>query len=149
MSDMAGFETTTRQAAVTAMQDAYGLALAAHDGPPPENSAADTQAVAELPPQPGALAPGGGVEIPCARYIGQPMTRCAANVVRGSAGKADVTVTWPDGGARVISFQAGQPSGSDAPDELRFTREGGLCMIRIGVSERFEITDAVLSGDRQ
>ncbi|WP_348629546.1 SH3 domain-containing protein [Mesorhizobium sp. M7A.F.Ca.MR.245.00.0.0] len=111
-------ESTPKSAAEigrAAMQDAYVRALAAPD----------------VPPDP---------EIPCARYVGQPMERCKVNVVR-TADKADVTVTWPDGGTRIISFRAGQPAGSDAPGDFRFTREGSLNMIRVGVAERFEITD--------
>ncbi|MGT2467267.1 hypothetical protein ACVOMV_23705 [Mesorhizobium atlanticum] len=34
-----------------------------------------------------------------------------------------------------------------SPDELRFTREGTLNMIRVGVSERFEITDELALGE--
>ncbi|TIN45375.1 MAG: SH3 domain-containing protein, partial [Mesorhizobium sp.] len=66
-------ESTPKSAAEigrAAMQDAYALALAAPD----------------VSPDP---------EIPCARYVGQPMERCKVNVVR-TADKADVTVTWPD-----------------------------------------------------
>lgn len=87
------------------------------------------------------------LSVPCARYTGQPMTACAASVVRPAEGQADVTVTWPDGGTRVIHFRDGNPSGSNTRAEFRFTREGSLNMIRIGVSERFEITDAVAIGD--
>ncbi|TIX14761.1 MAG: SH3 domain-containing protein, partial [Mesorhizobium sp.] len=32
-------------------------------------------------------------------------------------------------------------------DEFRFTREGSLNMIRVGVSERFEITDQLALGN--
>jgi len=136
-------ETPMKSAAATAMQDAYGLALAATETPP----TVDTQTVAELPPQPTALAAGGAVEVPCARYVGQPMALCAASVVRKGTDKAEVTVTWPDGGTRIISFSAGLPAGSNADSDFRFTREGSLSMIRVGVSERFEITDAVAFGD--
>jgi len=110
----------------TAMQDAYGLAFAA-------SASAD----------PDAPAPGAG--IPCARQVGQPMTRCEISVAHKD-GDSTVTVTWPDGGSRVITFHGGKPSGSDSPDDFRFTREGNLNMIRIGVSERFEITDALALG---
>jgi hypothetical protein len=189
-------EPPVRSAAATAMQDAYGLALAATETPPtgeiqapapaqppsqdtaavpagdagtattqdaapagsvpvptprPESAGAapavDTQTVAELPPQPAALATGDAVEIPCARYVGQPMARCAANVVRKGTDRADITVTWPDGGTRVISFYGGLPAGSNARSDFRFTREGSLNMIRVGVSERFEITDQQALGD--
>ncbi|RUT99098.1 SH3 domain-containing protein, partial [Mesorhizobium sp. M7A.T.Ca.TU.009.02.1.1] len=114
-------ESTPKSAAEigrAAMQDAYVLALAAPDVPP-------------------ASAPGAS-EIPCARYVGEPMTRCEATVVHKGTDKAEVTVTWPDGGTRVIAFDAGRPAGSNADGNFRFTREGSLNMIRIGEAERFE-----------
>ncbi len=116
----------------TAMQDAYGLAFAANENLP----------TGEVPAAPGATA-----DIPCARYVGQPMTRCAVSVVHKGADKADVTVTWPDGGTRVISFNAGMPASSDLGKDFRFTREGTLNMIRVGAAERFEITDTLAFGD--
>ncbi|WP_246675453.1 SH3 domain-containing protein [Mesorhizobium sp. B2-3-4] len=113
-----------------------------------EEPAIDPQTVARVePPQPLAHAPDATGEIPCARYVGQPMTRCEISVVRNGSDKADVTVTWPDGGTRVISFYAGQPAGSNSRSDFRFTREGNLNMIRVGVSERFEITDQLALGD--
>jgi len=93
--------------------------------------------------QPGRLAD----EIPCARYSGQPMVRCAVRVVRTGDEAAEVTVVWPDGGTRVITFRNGTPSGSNSRGDLRYTREGTLNMIRIGVSERFEILDALAFED--
>ncbi|MFD2053369.1 SH3 domain-containing protein [Mesorhizobium calcicola] len=131
----ASAESTLNSAAEigqTAMQDAYGLAFAA--------PAPDPQTVARTSADAAS-------EIPCARYVGEPMTRCAVSVVRKGSDKADVTVTWPDGGTRVISFVAGQPAGSDGQSDFRFTREGSLNMIRVGVSERFEITDQLALGE--
>ncbi|MER8823128.1 SH3 domain-containing protein [Mesorhizobium sp. M0902] len=162
-----GPETTLNSADAigrAAIEDAYRLALAGGnpstgqvDGSPPatvgpvQNFGAanaapppDAQTVARLQP-PGTPVPGAGNAIPCARYLGQPMTNCKANVVR-TGDKTDVTVTWPDGGTRIISFKAGKPAGSNGPGEFRFTREGSLNMIRVGASERFEITDALASG---
>lgn len=107
----------------TAMEDAYGLAFAAVEPSP-------------FPPAPG---------VPCARHVGEPMMQCQISVAP-TGGDSAVTVTWPDGGTRIISFHGGLPVGSDSPDEFRFTREGSLNMIRIGASERFEITDAVATG---
>jgi hypothetical protein len=75
------------------------------------------------------------------------MTRCEVSIVRSGADTADVTVNWPDGGTREISFKGGKPSGSNSRSDFRFTREGDLNMIRIGVSERFEITDTLAFGD--
>ncbi|RRH95272.1 SH3 domain-containing protein [Mesorhizobium tamadayense] len=114
---------------VTAMQDAYGLAFAA---------SATAQSDPPVPDDAGG--------IPCARHVGQPMTRCEISVAH-KGGDSAVTVTWPDGGTRVINFHGGKPAGSNSSDEFRFTREGSLNMIRIGVSERFEITDALALGD--
>jgi hypothetical protein len=110
--------------------------------------AIDPQIVARAePPQPLARTPDATGEIPCARYFGQPMTRCEVAVVRTGTDKADITVTWPDGGTRLISFYAGQPAGSNSRSDFRFTREGSLNMIRVGAAERFEITDALALGD--
>lgn len=151
-----------------AIEDAYRLALFASENPsagetqapaaaaadkPIRNRAANAappanaQTVARLQP-PGRPAPALGArnEIPCARHVGQPMTSCKAGVVH-TGDKAEVTVTWPDGGTRVISFQAGRPAGSNASGEFRYTREGSLNIIRVGVAERFEITDALALGD--
>jgi len=116
----------------TAMQDAVGLALAA------------SATAADGSPDPSASDADGG--IPCARRVGQPMTHCEISVARTGDDSA-VTVTWPDGGTRVISFHGNQPAGSDSQDEFRFTREGTLNMIRIGAAERFEITDALALGE--
>ncbi|CCV15712.1 conserved exported hypothetical protein [Mesorhizobium sp. STM 4661] len=145
-----------------AIEDAYRLALSANEDPSTgetdapaadavQNLAvnaappADAQTVARLQP-PGPPAAGAKNKIPCARYVGQPMTSCEVSIVRPGDGKVAVTVTWPDGGTRVISFAAGLPASSDATDEFRFTREGTLNMIRVGVSERFEIPDALATG---
>lgn len=105
--------------------------------------------VAQLGPvSSSAAAPAdAGGDIPCARYIGQPMTRCATSVARGDAGSADITVLWPDGGSRLIEFRDGEPYRSNSRQEFRFTREGTLSLIRVGVSERFEISDSVAFGD--
>ena len=108
--------------------------------------ALDPQTVARVDPSPGR-APDATAEIPCARYLGQPMARCQASVQRNGTGKSDVTVTWPDAGTRVISFYDGQPAGSNSRSDFRFTREGNLNMIRVGAAERFEITDSIAFGD--
>lgn len=87
------------------------------------------------------------VVVPCARYVGEPMKSCIARVTSHGAGDADVTVLWPDGGSRVITFREGEAAGSNSSEPFRFTREGSLNMIRIGASERFEILDSVALGD--
>lgn len=105
--------------------------------------AAATPAPAEIPP----LAQGGATtEIPCSRYYGKPMSMCAAIVQRGNEGEATVTVTWPDGGQRIISFRNGRADTSDSEEPVSWTREADLNMIRIGKAERFEIPDALPFG---
>ena len=106
---------------------------------------ADTFAVAQAPAT-GARFDATGA-IPCARYLGQPMTRCEAGVTRTGPDASDVTVNWPDGGTRIIRFRDGQPEGANARGEFRFTREADLHMIRVGTGERFEITDALAFGE--
>jgi hypothetical protein len=81
-------------------------------------------------------------EVPCARYVGEPMKSCVARIARQGPDGADVTVVWPDGGSRIITFRDGVPAGSNSRESFRFTREGSLNMIRVGTSERFEILDA-------
>ena len=113
-------------------------------GTPPDGSTpADAGAQAAATPPEGFDAIG---DIPCARYYGQPMTHCSAAVKRGEDGEATVTVTWPDGGQRVILFTNGRADNSDSPDPLTYTREADLNMIRVGKSERFEIPDSLPFG---
>jgi hypothetical protein len=88
--------------------------------------------------------------IPCARRAGQPSTSCRFGVVRNGGGNAAVTVFWPDGGARVISFRGGAPvsferQSGDADTTLSVTHNADLFLITIG-AERFEIPEAVASG---
>jgi hypothetical protein len=85
-------------------------------------------------------------EVPCARYYGQPMSLCAARIKRGGDGESTVTVTWPDGGERIILFQNGRADASDAAEPLSWTREADLNILRIGKAERFEIADALAFG---
>lgn len=111
-------------------------------GPRPVETIAQAQ-----PAQPDPAPEGETAEIPCARYVGQPMTRCAVRILRLAAEDADVTVLWPDGGERLIRFRGGEPDGTSGRGEFRFTREAELNLIRIGSGERFEILDALPFGE--
>lgn len=105
-----------------------------------------TPAPSPAPAGPAAAAPQTGF-IPCARHVGQPMQQCTATVLKRNGNtEADVAIAFPDGGMRIIEFRDKKPSGSDSDAKLTFTREGTLNMIRIGVSERFEIVDALPFG---
>jgi hypothetical protein len=88
--------------------------------------------------------------IPCGRAADQPMASCKFGVVRDGDGKGSVTVFWPDGGNRVIYFEAGMPahyddSKADAGAKMTVGRNADLFIVQIGV-QRFEIPDAVISG---
>ncbi|WP_373505286.1 SH3 domain-containing protein [Aestuariivirga sp.] len=88
--------------------------------------------------------------IPCARDAGQPMGSCGFGVKRQGNGSATVTVTWPDGGSRVIAFENGtavryDESQADGGATLQVTRNADLSIITIG-DQRFEIPDAVVYG---
>ena len=74
------------------------------------------------------------------------MSMCHAEVSRTAARDAVVTVSWPDGGKRSIIFRNGRIQGSDSSQSFTFAREEELNIIRIGKSERFEITDDLAFG---
>jgi hypothetical protein len=89
-------------------------------------------------------------QIPCAQYLGQPMTQCEFGVARAGGGYATVVITKPDGRSRAIFFRMGKPIGSDTSEadgypEFRATKENDLHIIHIG-DERYEIPDAVVLG---
>ena len=88
--------------------------------------------------------------IPCARWAGQPMTSCEFGVVREGGGSGYIEVFWPNGGNRVISFEAGTPasfdrSEADGAAQMTVSKESDLFTVRIG-EERFEIPEAVIDG---
>ena len=154
-----------RAASIEAAATALTLALVGADAsaapetsPGSSDAAAPEKAIsanasAEAPIAEAALHPfdgdatAGTDQIPCARYLGQPMTVCRMKVERKEDGAADLTVFWPDGGSRVIVFRAGKPDGSDGEGELTYVREAQLNMIRVGTAERFEILDRLALGN--
>ncbi len=87
----------------------------------------------------------------CARSRGQPMTQCRFGVKRKGNGNGSITVFWPDGGNRVIYFEAGTPAyydQSEADGGARMTvgKEDDLFTVRIG-TQRFEFPEVVITGD--
>lgn len=117
-------------------------------GAPEDTAIAEDVAVTETPSPPDPVDPPTPdsvvvAEVPCARYAGQPMTRCEARIIRIDENDADVTVLWPDGGERLIRFRGGQPDSANGRGDFRFTREAELNLIRVGSGERFEILDAL------
>lgn len=110
---------------------------------------------AHLPrhPEHDALVPGthfhatGSVE--CTFGTGTAQ-RCPFGVRREGPGKAQVTVTRPNGAKRVIFFEGGRATGYDrnhADDGGPFSvsRSGDISVVRIG-SETYMIVDAIIDG---
>jgi hypothetical protein len=88
--------------------------------------------------------------IPCRRDRERAMSDCNFGVVRKPPGGAEVTVFWPDGGTRVITFRDGEPvaydaSEADAGAPLAWSRAEGGFVVTIG-AQRFEIFDAIIFG---
>lgn len=113
--------------------------------------------VVPMPEVQDALVPGTDFNatglISCVRSADAPMQACPFGVKRESTGSGNgsVTITWPDGGSRVIFFEGGVPayfdqSQADQGLTMSATRtDDGMNIIFIG-EERFEIPDAVIWG---
>ena len=88
--------------------------------------------------------------MPCTREAGQPMMSCAFGVIREGNGKGSVTISWPDGGSRVIFFESGKPASFDQSEadggaKMLVEQNADLFMVKIG-DQRFEFPDAVING---
>jgi phage tail protein X len=88
--------------------------------------------------------------LPCARGAGRAMVQCQFGVKREGDGSGSVTVFWPDGGSRVIFFEAGTPtsydqSEADAGARMTVSKDGDVFKVRIG-DQRFEIAEMIISG---
>lgn len=81
------------------------------------------------------------------------MQDCAFGVTRESpgSGNGSVSIDWPDGGSRVIYFEAGNPVSFDqsqADGEVAMTvsrTDNGMNIVSIG-EQRFEIPESVIWG---
>lgn len=106
---------------------------------PPANTAVSATKPA---PKPNARSGNARGSLPCSTALGMPTRDCAFTVTRQADGNATVTISWPDGGSRAISFTKGVP----APREGQTTeRRGDLTVINLN-NERYEIPDAVVNG---
>jgi len=88
--------------------------------------------------------------IPCAQYVGQPMSQCEFGVARAGGGYATVVIKKPDGRTRAVFFRMGRPIGADTSEAdytgpFSVTVENDLYLIRVG-KERYEIPYAVVFG---
>jgi hypothetical protein len=83
--------------------------------------------------------------IPCSRNDGQPAS-CQFAVNRQGEGKAQATVTWPDGTSRVIFFENNTAVRSDnAGANFSAEKKAGNTIVRVG-NERYEVPDAAIGG---
>ncbi len=123
------------------------VAACAATGPAPQVSADRDAVVAGTPYN-------ATTTIPCAGYRGQPAGTCPAGVVRRTDGSADVTVTWPDGGSRVLFFGPdGGVTGADVSQsdgsagyEVAGVKRGDVTTVTIG-PERYEVPEVLVVGD--
>lgn len=116
-----------------------------------------TQLPDAIPVQPignDALVPGTDFHatgvIDCVRGVDAPDAQCDFGVTRDGMGGGAVTVFWPDGGTRIIYFEAGKPVGydqsqADGDTPLTASMDSDNHIIFIG-AERFVIPDAVVAG---
>lgn len=89
-------------------------------------------------------------ELGCARDAGQPLGQCKFGVVRQGGGNAELTIFWPDGGSRVITFAKGQPvrydeSQADGGAAMTVRKDADLFTITIG-TQRFAFPEAAITG---
>lgn len=89
-------------------------------------------------------------QIDCVRGADAPSRLCDFGVVREGNGNGTVTVTWPDGGSRLIYFENGAPasydqSQADAGTSMDVSRDGDTFIVTIG-DDRFLIPEAVILG---
>ena len=72
--------------------------------------------------------------------------RCELGVIRGKPGNADVYVTPPGGGTRVLNFRGAQMTSADSKVRLKATKSGDTWSISIDDFEFYEIPTAVIDG---
>lgn len=88
--------------------------------------------------------------LPCARSRKAPDESCEWGVMRQGDGSGTITVTWPDGGQRIIGFERNMPvwfdrSEADGGRDMTVIQDGELFKVMIG-EERYEFPLALLDG---
>ena len=72
-------------------------------------------------------------------------SQCAFGVIRGKPGQAEVRLTTPGGGERVLRFDGGKVS-ADAGAKVKASLDGDLWSIEVDEREFYRIPAAVVSG---
>ncbi|SNS76599.1 hypothetical protein [Tropicimonas sediminicola] len=89
-------------------------------------------------------------EVRCAQEVGQALGTCGASVARVD-GSAAVTVTFPNGFARMLTFSEGaflrgSATMSGVGTDIDWSLSDGVYTIRVD-DQRFDIPDALVIGD--
>lgn len=90
------------------------------------------------------------VRVGCAQTPGQVMGACAATVAHGEDARTTVTVTFPNGFARVLFFEAGtflraNPTMSGTGTDIDWRIEGDRLLLRVE-GQRYELPAALVAG---
>lgn len=84
-------------------------------------------------------------EIACATGAATEPGACIFGVTRRGGGSADVVVSLPDGGERILYFTDGKLTGVGPAQAFETGRDGDMTAVTVG-AERYEIPDAVPFG---
>ena len=95
------------------------------------------QAFAESPRATGTLN--------CKQARAQPYFPCPFEALRQGDGAATVSITFPDGTVRTITYKSGKVESTNGPEAFTVEKIEDLATIRIG-NESYEIVDAVPFG---
>jgi hypothetical protein len=85
--------------------------------------------------------------VPCS--VGSPpkgSAQCEFGVIRGAPGNAEVHLTLPDGGTRVLIFKGAQVTSADPTVRLKASKSGYDWSVNINDIEFYEIPEAVING---
>lgn len=118
----------------------YTLAVGVSGKPLPPLSAAKDAQVA-------GTAYHATAKVNCVPPFASAATQCDAGAIRrGTDGTATLEVRGPNNLMRRILFVQGKPIASDATDEMTFSRQGDLTVVKFGADERYDVPDAFLTG---
>ncbi len=90
-------------------------------------------------------------EVRCAQEAGQALGTCVAQVARSEGAAAAVVVTFPNGFARMLTFDDGTFLRGDATmsgvgTDTEWTLSDGTYRVRVD-DQRFELPEALVSGN--
>ena len=72
--------------------------------------------------------------------------QCEFGVIRGAPGNAEVHVTPPGGGTRVLTLKGGEVTFADPRARLKASKSGDTWSVNVDDIEYYEIPEAVIDG---